>query len=99
MTIIFILIAICIIGTILDGAGEPGCWDCRRIDNVSDHRYHRIDVIPFQSVNAAILRLVSRSAVRAEMYARLLEEAYEAAERLKRAHDAGAQIEAPGDEL
>jgi hypothetical protein len=29
----------------------------------------------------------------------LLEEAYEAAERLKHAHDAGAQIEAPGDEL
>ena len=29
----------------------------------------------------------------------LLEEAYEAAERLKQAHDAGAQIEAPGDEL
>jgi hypothetical protein len=28
----------------------------------------------------------------------LLEEAYEAAERLKQAHDAGAQIKAPGDE-
>jgi hypothetical protein len=29
----------------------------------------------------------------------LLEEAYEAAERLKQAHDAGVQIEAPGDEF
>ena len=29
----------------------------------------------------------------------LLEEAYEAAERLKQAHDAGAEIEAPGNEL
>ena len=34
-----------------------------------------------------------------ERYALLLEEAYEAAERLKQAHDAGAQIEVPGDEL
>jgi hypothetical protein len=31
------------------------------------------------------------------MYARLLEEAYEAAERLKQAHEGGVQIEAPGD--
>jgi hypothetical protein len=46
-----------------------------------------------------LLRLVSQSAARAEMYARLLEEAYEAAERLKQAHDAGVQIDAPGDEL
>jgi hypothetical protein len=37
-----------------------------------------------------LLRLVSQSAARAEMYARLLEEAYEAAERLKRSFDAGA---------
>jgi hypothetical protein len=29
----------------------------------------------------------------------LLEEAYEAAERLKQAHDAGMEIEAPGEEL
>jgi hypothetical protein len=36
---------------------------------------------------------------RAERYAMLLEEGYEAAERLKQAHDAGVQIEAPGDEL
>jgi hypothetical protein len=36
-----------------------------------------------------LLRLVTQSAARAEMYARLLEEAYEAAERLKQAHDAG----------
>ncbi len=46
-----------------------------------------------------LLRLVTQSAARAERYAMLLEEAYEAAERLKQAHDAGAQIEAPGDEL
>jgi hypothetical protein len=45
-----------------------------------------------------LLRLVTQSAARAERYAILLEEAYEAAERLKQAHDAGAQIEAPGDE-
>jgi hypothetical protein len=46
-----------------------------------------------------LLRLVTQSAARAERYALLLEEAYEAAERLKQAHDAGARIEAPGDEL
>jgi hypothetical protein len=46
-----------------------------------------------------LLRLVTQSAARAERYAMLLEEAYDAAERLKQAHDAGAQIEAPGDEL
>jgi hypothetical protein len=46
-----------------------------------------------------LLRLVTQSAARAERYAILLEEAYEAAERLKQAHDAGAKIEAPGDEL
>src|SRR5215207_11370740 len=46
-----------------------------------------------------LLRLVTQSAARAERYAMLLEEAYEAAERLQRAHDAGAQIEVPGDEL
>jgi hypothetical protein len=37
-----------------------------------------------------LLRLVTQSAARAERYAILLEEAYEAAERLKRAFDAGA---------
>jgi hypothetical protein len=37
-----------------------------------------------------LLRLVTQSAARAERYARLLEEAYEAAERLKRSFDAGA---------
>src|SRR5215216_4040174 len=46
-----------------------------------------------------LLRLVTQSAARAERYAMLLEEAYEAAERLKQAHDAGERIEAPGDEL
>jgi hypothetical protein len=46
-----------------------------------------------------LLWLVTQSAARAERYAMLLEEAYEAAERLKQAHDAGVQIEAPGDEL
>jgi hypothetical protein len=37
-----------------------------------------------------LLRLVTQSAARAERYALLLEEAYEAAERLKRSFDAGA---------
>jgi hypothetical protein len=37
-----------------------------------------------------LLRLVTQSAARAEQYAMLLEEAYEAAERLKRSFDAGA---------
>jgi hypothetical protein len=36
-----------------------------------------------------LLRLVTQSAARAERYAILLEEAYEAAERLKQTHDAG----------
>lgn len=40
-----------------------------------------------------LLRLVSQSAARAERYARLLEEAYEAAERLKAAHDAEELVE------
>jgi hypothetical protein len=46
-----------------------------------------------------LLRLVTQSAARAERYAMLLEEAYEAAEWLKQAHDAGAEIQAPGEEL
>jgi hypothetical protein len=46
-----------------------------------------------------LLRLVTQSAARAERYAILLEEAYEAAERLKQAHDADAEIQAPGNEL
>src|SRR4051794_39535105 len=46
-----------------------------------------------------LLRLVSQSAARAQRYSMLLEEAYDAAERLKQAHDAGAKIEAPGDVL
>jgi hypothetical protein len=37
-----------------------------------------------------LLRLLTQSAARAEPYAMLLEEAYEAAERLKRSFDAGA---------
>src|SRR5215217_8384307 len=37
-----------------------------------------------------LLRLVTQSAARAGMHAQLLEEAYEAAERLKRSFDAGA---------
>lgn len=39
-----------------------------------------------------LLRLVSQSAARCELYARLLEEAYEAAERLREAHAAQALI-------
>jgi hypothetical protein len=46
-----------------------------------------------------LLRLVTQSAARAERYAILLEEAYDAAERLKQAHDVGIHIEAPDDEL
>jgi hypothetical protein len=45
-----------------------------------------------------LLRLVTQSAARAEMYARLLEEAYEAAERLKQSHENGVELEALGDE-
>jgi hypothetical protein len=45
-----------------------------------------------------LLRLVTQSAARAERYAMLLEEAYEAAERLKQAHEDGVQVEALGDE-
>jgi hypothetical protein len=37
-----------------------------------------------------LLRLVTQSAARAERYAMLLEEAYEAAERLKRSFESGA---------
>src|SRR5947209_16184251 len=36
-----------------------------------------------------LLRLVSQSAARVEFYGRLLNEAYDAAERLKKAHEAG----------
>lgn len=42
-----------------------------------------------------LLRLVTQSAARAEHYAQLLQEAYEAAERLKRAHEARELIEVP----
>jgi hypothetical protein len=42
-----------------------------------------------------LLRLVTQSAARAERYAMLLEEAYEAAERLKQAHYAGARSRLP----
>src|SRR5215203_1973044 len=45
-----------------------------------------------------LLRLVTQSAARAEHYSRLLQEAFEAAERLKQAHAAGAEIQAPSDE-
>ena len=45
-----------------------------------------------------LLRLVTQSAARAEMYGRLLQEAFDAAERLKEAHEEGANIEALGDE-
>jgi len=40
-----------------------------------------------------LLRLVSQSAARAELYAQLLSEAYDAAERLKAAHDAEELVE------
>lgn len=42
-----------------------------------------------------LLRLVSQSAARASHYAQLLEDAYDAAERLKRAHEARELIEVP----
>jgi hypothetical protein len=45
-----------------------------------------------------LLQLVTQSAARAEMYGRLLQEAFDAAERLKEAHEEGANIEALGDE-
>ena len=45
-----------------------------------------------------LLRLVTQSAARAEMYARLLQKAFDAAERLKAAHEKGTNIEAVGDE-
>jgi hypothetical protein len=45
-----------------------------------------------------LLRLVNQSAARAEMYARLLQEAFDAAERLKQAHEKGTTLEAVGDE-
>ena len=46
-----------------------------------------------------LLRLVTQSRRRAELYAQLLQEAFEAAERLKEAHEAGATIHVPGEEL
>lgn len=45
-----------------------------------------------------LLRLVSQSAARAELYATLLAEAYDAAERLKEAHDATDLVETPEGE-
>jgi hypothetical protein len=46
-----------------------------------------------------LLRLVTQSAARAEMYAQLLQESFDAAERLREAHERGTNIEALGDEL
>jgi hypothetical protein len=48
---------------------------------------------------AVLLRLVTQSAARAQRYAMLLEEAYEAAERLKRSFDAGAVEIDEGNEM
>ena len=45
-----------------------------------------------------LLRLATQSAARAEMYARLLQEAFDAAERLKQAHEKSTTLEAVGDE-
>lgn len=45
-----------------------------------------------------LLRLVSQSAARAELYGRMLQEAYDAAERLKTAHEAGDLPLFPPDE-
>lgn len=42
-----------------------------------------------------LLRLVSQSAARTEHYSQLLEQAYEAAERLKRAHEARDLVDVP----
>lgn len=42
-----------------------------------------------------LLRLVSQSAARAEHYSQLLEQAYDAAERLKRAHEARDLVDVP----
>jgi hypothetical protein len=44
-----------------------------------------------------LLRLVTQSRKRADLYAHLLQEAFEAAERLKVAHEAGQHLEALGD--
>src|SRR5690348_12449815 len=44
-----------------------------------------------------LLRLVTQSRKRADLYAHLLQEAFEAAERLKSAHEAGQHLEALGD--
>jgi hypothetical protein len=47
-----------------------------------------------------LLRLVTQSRKRADLYTVLLQEAFEAAERLRAAHEASAAIvEAPDDEL
>jgi hypothetical protein len=54
---------------------------------------------PHIDPGGVLLRLVTQSAARAEHYFRMLQETFEAAERLKQAHDAGMQIDAPGDEL
>jgi hypothetical protein len=45
-----------------------------------------------------LLRLLTQSAARAELYARLLQEAFDAAERLKQAHEDGVNVDAPGAE-
>lgn len=42
-----------------------------------------------------LLKLVSQSAARAEHYAQLLQDAYDAADRLKRAHEARELVDAP----
>lgn len=46
-----------------------------------------------------MLRLVSQSAARAEHYSRLLEQAYDAAERLRGAHEAGELLVSEGHRL
>jgi len=54
---------------------------------------------PLDDPGEVLLRLVTQSRKRADLYAHLQQEAFEAAERLKKhAHEAGENIEAEGDE-
>jgi hypothetical protein len=63
---------------------RPFCSFIRFFEKLGIHPYSTVDP------GEVLLRLVTQSAARAGMYAQLLEEAYEAAERLKRSFDAGA---------
>jgi hypothetical protein len=91
-----------------NGSSIPGSWRCRPITATTPSSVFlavRAELVEWGVGDAVddpgetLLRPVTQSLKQADLYAHLLQEAFEAAERLKQAHDAGAQSDAPDNEL